>query len=53
METRRLDLNAVQVTTFEVGSLAKPEAAGLDMSGGTGVCYTCRFTVCQETRHDL
>ncbi len=52
MEQRRLDLNALQVTTFEVGNVEKPEAAAMNLSGGTGQCYTCRFTVCQETRHE-
>ena len=53
METRRLDLNALQVTTFEVENAGKLEAAGTSLGGGTGACHTCRFTVCQETRQEL
>lgn len=53
MEKSRLDVNALQVTTFEVASVAKPEAAGTSLGGGTGICHTCRFTVCQETRQEL
>lgn len=49
METKRLDVNALQVSTFEAGRVEIPEA-GTSLGGGTGACHTCRFTVCQETR---
>ncbi|HEX9937033.1 MAG TPA: hypothetical protein VGB15_07915 [Longimicrobium sp.] len=50
METKRLDVNALQVTTFEAGRVEIPEVAGTSLGGGTGGCHTCKFTVCQETR---
>lgn len=51
MKTLRLDLEALEVTTFEAGSPAAVDP--VLMTGGSGQCYTCRFTVCQETRQEL